>query len=108
VIYQMTEEETPKLSLLAGYADDAAQRHPARIGLGEGMIAQCALDKRKMVLVGLPKRSAAIGSALFRVTPRNIIVLPVLFENKVKAVIELASIAAFTDLQIVFLEQLTA
>src|SRR6201993_2047149 len=40
--------------------------------------------------------------------PNNIIVLPVLFEGQVKAVIELASLAAFTDLQISFLEQLTA
>ena len=39
--------------------------------------------------------------------PRNIIVLPVLFENQVKAVIELASIHEFTALQTMFLEQLT-
>ena len=48
-----------------------------------------------------------IGSALFKIAPRNVIVLPVLFENSVKAVIELASIAAFTTLQTTFLEQLT-
>ena len=48
-----------------------------------------------------------IGSALFKVVPRNIIVLPVLFENQVKAVIELASITQFTALQMTFLEQLT-
>ena len=39
--------------------------------------------------------------------PRNNIVLPVLFENQVKAVIELASIHEFTTLQTMFLEQLT-
>ncbi|MGN6148295.1 MAG: response regulator, partial [Rhizomicrobium sp.] len=106
VIYQMADENV--LTLLAGYAGDAVQKHPARIGLGEGLVGQCALDKRRMLIAGLPKRSAPIGSALFKVTPRNIIVLPVLFENKVKAVIELASISKFTDLQITFLEQLTA
>jgi len=41
------------------------------------------------------------------VPPRNNIVLPVLFENQVKAVIELASIQEFTALQTMFLEQLT-
>ena len=35
------------------------------------------------------------------------IVLPVLFENQVKAIIELASISAFTTLQTTFLDQLT-
>src|SRR5205807_6989959 len=43
----------------------------------------------------------------FKVVPQNIVVLPVLFENEVKAVIELASVTAFTTLQMAFLEQLT-
>src|SRR6201991_5187262 len=52
--------------------------------------------------------AVAISSALMKVTPRNIIVLPVLFESQVKAVIELSSLSDFTSLQIAFLEQLTA
>ena len=46
--------------------------------------------------------------ACSRRRPRNVIVLPVLFEGQVKAVIELASLGSFTDLQLAFLEQLTA
>ena len=49
-----------------------------------------------------------IRSGLFKATPNNVVVLPVLFEGQVKAVIELASVGSFTDLQISFLEQLTA
>ena len=55
----------------------------------------------------MPAHAVPIGSALFKVVPQNIIVLPVLFEDQVKAVIELASISSFTTLQISFLEQLT-
>jgi len=40
--------------------------------------------------------------------PRNVIVLPVLFEDRVKAVIELASLSTFTASHLAFLEQLTA
>jgi CheY-like chemotaxis protein/signal transduction histidine kinase len=56
----------------------------------------------------MPDHAVPIGSALFKVKPANIIVLPVLFENQVKAVIELASVKEFTALQTMFLEQLTA
>ena len=49
-----------------------------------------------------------ITSGLFTAPPKSIIVLPVLFEGQVKAVIELASLSHFTELQIAFLEQLTA
>jgi CheY-like chemotaxis protein/signal transduction histidine kinase len=55
----------------------------------------------------MPAHAVPIGSALFKVVPKNIIVLPVLFESQVKAVIELASINAFTALQVTFLDQLT-
>ena len=55
----------------------------------------------------MPTHAVPIGSSLFKVVPKNVIVLPVLFENQVKAVIELASISSFTPLQIQFLEQLT-
>jgi HAMP domain-containing protein/CheY-like chemotaxis protein/signal transduction histidine kinase len=107
VIYQMENEETHGLKLLSAYADDGANGHPQTLRLGEGMIGQCALDKRRMLITEMPANVVPISSALFKVTPKNNIVLPVLFENQVKAVIELASIHEFTQLQTMFLEQLT-
>jgi CheY-like chemotaxis protein/signal transduction histidine kinase len=61
-----------------------------------------------MLISDLPENTIAIRSGLFEAVPRNVIVLPVLFEDRVKAVIELASLSAFTTSQLAFLEQLTA
>jgi HAMP domain-containing protein/CheY-like chemotaxis protein/signal transduction histidine kinase len=108
VIYQVESEELHTMRLLAAYADDASKGHPQRIRIGEGLVGQCAADKRRMLITQLPSNAVSIGSALFKVAPSNIIVLPVLFENQVKAVIELASVSQFTALQTMFLEQLTA
>ena len=108
VIYQVESEELHTMRLLSGYADDSANGHPQRLRIGEGLIGQCAADKRRMLITDMPDRAVPIGSALFKVVPSNIIVLPVLFENQVKAVIELASVSQFTALQTMFLEQLTA
>src|SRR6185437_2744253 len=55
----------------------------------------------------LPRSVTPISSGLFRAKPKNAVVLPVLFEGQVKAVIELAALTPFTDLQLSFLEQLT-
>ena len=107
VIYQMENEETPGLKLLSAYADDGANGHAQTVRLGEGLIGQCALEKRRMLITEMPESAVPISSALFKVAPRNNIVLPVLFENQAKAVIELASIHEFTALQTMFLEQLT-
>ncbi len=107
VIYQMEGEESPGLNLLAAYADDGMNGHPRGLRLGEGLIGQCAVDKRRMLISEMPDNAVPIASALFKAPPKNVIVLPVLFENQAKAVIELASINEFTALQTMFLEQLT-
>jgi CheY-like chemotaxis protein/signal transduction histidine kinase/HAMP domain-containing protein len=107
VIYQIEGEEERRLRLLSAYADSATSGHPLAFRLGEGLIGQCAADKRRMLITDIPSGAVLISSSLFNVAPQNIIVLPVLFENQVKAVIELASVTTFTTLQITFLEQLT-
>jgi CheY-like chemotaxis protein/signal transduction histidine kinase/HAMP domain-containing protein len=107
VIYQCMGDESGSLRLLSAYADDGDSGHPQTLKIGEGLVGQCAADKRRLLITDMPNYAVPIGSALFKAVPRNVIVLPVLFENQAKAVIELASVSAFTDLQIAFLEQLT-
>ncbi|MFY9757583.1 MAG: response regulator, partial [Pseudolabrys sp.] len=108
VIYQVESEELQTMRLLSAYADDSANGHAQRLRIGEGLIGQCAADRRRMLITDMPTHAVPIGSALFKIQPSNIIVLPILFENQVKAVIELASVTQFTALQTMFLEQLTA
>jgi CheY-like chemotaxis protein/signal transduction histidine kinase/HAMP domain-containing protein len=108
VIYQMETDNETRLQLLSSYAGMEEGGHPSALRLGEGLIGQCAIDKRRLLITDIPGEVVPIASALFKAPPRNIVVLPVLFENQVKAVIELASIDAFTPLQLTFLEQLTA
>ncbi len=107
VIYQVENEYTPQLRLLAAYADDGIYPHPQVLQFGEGLVGQCAMDKRQRLVADIPADAIPVGSALMRVIPRNLVVLPVLFENQVKAVIELASLTTFTTSQMTFLEQLT-
>jgi HAMP domain-containing protein/CheY-like chemotaxis protein len=108
VIYQVqTDAASVVLKLLSAYADDVSNGYSEHLELGEGLIGQCARDARRMFITDMPDSVVPISSGLFRAPPRNAIVLPVSFEGQVKAVIELASLAAFTDLQKSFLEQLT-
>ena len=107
VIYRVENPESPQLRLLSAYANDATHPHPQFVQLGEGLIGQCALDKRQRLVSDIPVDAVPINSALMRVMPKNLVVFPVLFENQVKAVIELSSVSSFTNSQITFLEQLT-
>ncbi len=107
VIYQVENPENPQLRLLSAYAGDSINPHPLVVQFGDGLVGQCAMDKRQRFLSDIPTDTAPIHSALLRVIPKNLVVFPVLFENQVKAVIELSSISSFTTSQMTFLEQLT-
>src|SRR5256712_1811352 len=108
VIYQMETEQSAGMVLLSAFASDGPESHLRRIKVGEGLVGQCATEKRRMLISDLPENTVPIKSGLFEAVPRNVIVLPVLFEDRVKAVIELASLSAFTASHLAFLEQLTA
>jgi CheY-like chemotaxis protein/signal transduction histidine kinase/HAMP domain-containing protein len=107
VIYQVENEDSPQMRLLASYAGDGITPRSQVVRFGEGLIGQCAADKRQRLVSDIPHDAIPVNSALLRVVPKNLVVLPVLFENQVKAVIELASIGTFTTSQMTFLEQLT-
>ncbi|MGH9563309.1 MAG: ATP-binding protein, partial [Terracidiphilus sp.] len=110
VIYQMSSEPKPddaSLVLLSTYAD-TPEGYVSDVRIGQGLIGQCAAEKRRMLITELPRSTSPIRSGLFKAKPKNVIVLPVLFEDRVKAVIELASLGSFTASHLSFLEQLTA
>ena len=108
VIYRMESEESAGMELLSAFADDELDGHRQHLAVGEGLVGQCALEKRSMLISEMPMHSVPIRSGLFQALPQNVIVLPVLFEDRVKAVIELASLSRFTASHLAFLEQLTA
>jgi len=97
----------PRLKQLAGYADAPEPGGPRQYRVGEGLVGQCAMERQRILLSDIPDDSIRIGSGLVAARPQNVIVLPVLFEDEVKAVIELASLARFTASQLALLEQLT-
>ena len=108
VLYQMDAEGTPHLRMLASYADVVENPYPTELRVGEGFIGQCARDKRRILLTEVPPDITPVGSVFFHALPRNLVVLPVVFEGQIKAVIGIASLRDFTPVNLAFLEQLTA
>jgi CheY-like chemotaxis protein/signal transduction histidine kinase/HAMP domain-containing protein len=109
IVYVMDgTSEDAHLRELATYADQAeAQTGPRRYALGEGLVGQAAADRQRLLITDVPDDSVRVASGLMNVRPRNVIVLPVLYEGHVKAVMELASLGVFTASHLAFLEQLT-
>jgi HAMP domain-containing protein/signal transduction histidine kinase/CheY-like chemotaxis protein len=107
ILEQIENTNEQKLKLFAAYAYGEEVKTAREFYLGEGLVGQCALEKKRILLSNVPKNYIKIGSGLGKASPANLIVLPVLFEKEIKAVIELASFDNFSETHLDFLSQLT-
>ncbi len=97
--------EDRMLRLLSSYA--GTDKISERIRLGEGLVGQCAVEKRRIILNDVPPEFFSITSSLGKSPRASIVVLPVLFEGEAKAVIELATAHRFTEVNLALLDQVT-
>jgi HAMP domain-containing protein/signal transduction histidine kinase/DNA-binding response OmpR family regulator len=100
------EEEETKLELVASYGAESVDALKREFRLREGLVGQAAADKRPILLQQVPGDFIRIGSGLGHAAPANVNILPALFEDDVKAVIELASFSEFNETHQSFLDQL--
>jgi len=94
------------LELAASYGAESREALKPVFRLREGLIGQSAADKRPILLEDVPADFIKIGSGLGEARPANVTILPALFEDEVKAVIELASFSEFNETHQNFLDQL--
>ncbi|HEX3619823.1 MAG TPA: HAMP domain-containing protein [Candidatus Udaeobacter sp.] len=96
-----------ELKLLASYASHEGNGAKNRFKMGESLVGQAALEKRRILLTDVPNNYAKVSSGLGEFHPTNVVVLPILFEGEVKAVMELSSVQRFSPAHEAFLDQLT-
>ncbi|MER6460648.1 HAMP domain-containing protein [Streptomyces sp. NPDC048409] len=87
-----------------GYPDDTER--PTRIPVGRSLVGQAARNRRIINVEELPEGYVTISSGLGQAVPSALVVLPIVVEEQVLGVIELASLARFTQIHQDFLTQL--
>ncbi len=107
VFYMMdSQDDDARLRMIASYGYRSSRKLPTSFLPGEGLVGQCAVEKTRIWLTDVPRDYIVVSSGLGSAPPNNIVVLPILFEQQVKAVIEIASLDRFTETHLSFLDQL--
>jgi len=98
-VYKTNKQESSenKLILLGSYAFKQRKHITGEITFGEGLVGQCAKEKKAILLTKAPSDYIQINSALGEQVPLNILVEPIIFEQKLVGVVELASFKEFTS-----------
>ncbi|AIG76292.1 Hypothetical protein AJAP_17120 [Amycolatopsis japonica] len=99
-------ESGTRLRLITSYGHSEAPDAPSDFAMGQSLIGQAAQTKKPIVVDRTPPGFVKISSSLGSAPPVTLIVLPIVFEDQVLGVIELASFGEFTAVRKDFLEQL--
>ncbi|WP_067462209.1 HAMP domain-containing protein [Actinomadura macra] len=92
-----------------GYPEDddpAVASRPTRFRSGRSLVGQAARSRHTIVVEEVPASYVTISSGLGAGAPASVIVLPIVVEDQVLGVIELAALRPFSPVQRDLLEQL--
>ena len=99
--------ETGELTLYGSYAFDREKYIDRRFRFGEGLVGRAALEKDVILINDLPPDYIKIHSGLGEDVPSSLLMVPVMLDNNVLGVIELASLGEFPATQVDFIRQLS-
>lgn len=100
------DSEDLHFDLMASFAFNRFKYKQKKILFGEGLIGACALERKTILLTEIPDNYIEITSGLGKSNPRALIIVPLMLEDKVLGVIEIASFNLFEPFQVDFLERL--
>jgi transcriptional regulator with GAF, ATPase, and Fis domain len=107
-IYIANEEEGETvLKLTACYAYNKKKYIEDSILVGEGLVGACFLEKSPIFMTQIPEGYITITSGLGEAVPRNLFLCPLVVNDRVYGVLELASFNILKDYQRSFIEKIS-
>ncbi|MDM8565244.1 response regulator [Candidatus Halobeggiatoa sp. HSG11] len=99
--------EQDKLKLIGSYAYTNRKGIKHEFKTGEGLVGQTALEQKQLHITKVPKDYYVhINSGLGTALPNNLLIQPIIYEGKLKAVIELAAFKTVTETDKLLLTQI--
>lgn len=100
------EDEKPFLELSSCYAYDRRKYIKKRIEIGEGLVGAVAREKNTLHLTEIPESYIEITSGLGKANPKSLLIVPLMREDELLGILEMASFNDFKNFQVEFIEKL--
>ena len=103
----LAEETDEGTRLVRVGAYGAPKGQPLTVDLGESLVGQCARSRRTLLIEDLPPGYLNISSGTGSAAPASLLLLPIVTEDQLLGVIELAALRPFAQIHRDFLDQVT-
>ena len=104
-LFNDDDTKDPHFELAAAFAYNRIKHRQKKVMLGEGLIGACAIEKKTILLTEIPDGYIEITSGLGKSNPNALVIVPLIMEDKVLGVLEVASFNTFEPYQVEFLEK---
>ncbi len=104
----LLENDNETLKLVATFAYNRKKYITKTLKKGESLVGTCALEKKTILLADMPDEYIEITSGLGDAPPNNLLLLPIMHEDQLIGVLEIASLNKFNTNQISLGEKITA
>ncbi|MFJ8936015.1 HAMP domain-containing protein [Streptomyces sp. NPDC102365] len=102
---QQTALPIKGLAFIAGYGSAQSATVDTVSMPVHGLVRQAAREKKRILVEEAPPDYIKINSGLGEAAPASVVIIPILFEDKLLGVIELASFSRFSDVHLAFFDQ---
>lgn len=99
-IFLLREEDEKYLEMISCYAFNKKKHVEKRIEVGQGLVGQVYLEQQPVMLKEIPQAYTSITSGLGEATPSCLLVVPMRYNEKVEAIIEVASFKTYEEYQL--------
>lgn len=99
-------EQNRLIKQIASFAYDRRKYHTKTIEVGEGLIGNCYLERKPILLKQIPDDYIELTSGLGKTKPKVIYIVPLLIDERVLGFIELASLEDFPEFKLEFINRL--
>jgi len=105
-LFYLFDDARHRLDLLGSYGLRLSNRSADQYLPGEGLVGQCAIERKAIILDDVPADYLHIDSGSGEALPRHVAILPVLYRDTLIGVLELAGFTPLTTLQRLLLDEL--
>lgn len=94
--------------MAASYAYAVRRYKQQRVELGEGLVGRCGRERKRILMTDIPPDYVKIASGLGQSTPRALLLVPMIVNDELVGVLEIASFSTFEEYVIRFVETIAA